>query len=71
MSAVRIRGQSGSTKDSLWKTGGRRMGLLAAVGGPTSAGELRPASGTVQGCRPPWGLWGCSQVLRGRCQHGP
>lgn len=40
-------------------------------GGPTSTRELRPASSTVLGSRLPWGLWGCSQVLRGRCQHGP
>lgn len=68
---ARIRGQAGSTKDSLGKSGGRRMGLLAAEWGPTSAREFRLASGTVQASRPPWGLWGCSQVLRGRCQHGP
>lgn len=37
------------------KTGGRRMGLLAAGWGPTSARDLRPASDTVQGSRPPGG----------------
>ena len=48
---------------------GRGRRLLTQ--GPTSAGELlRQAAGTVQGSRPPWGQWGCSQVLRGPCQHG-
>lgn len=36
-------------------TGRRRIGLLAAGWGPTSARELRPASDTVQGSRPPGG----------------
>lgn len=57
-----------STKDSL-RTQQEAAGLLTQ--GPTSARELlRPATGTVQGSRPPWGQWGCSQVLRGPCRHG-
>lgn len=61
-------GRRHSTKDSLG-TQQEEVGLLTQ--GPTSARELlRPAAGTVQGSRPPWGQWGCSQVLKGPCQHG-
>lgn len=48
--------------------GGRATGMQVS---PTSARELRPAAGAVQGSRLPGGLRGRSQVLRGRCQHGP
>lgn len=68
---ARIRGQAGSTKDSLWEdwreedgTAGSRVGPYLSQGAPSS---LRHGPGL----QTTWGLWGCSRVLRGRCQHGP
>lgn len=67
MAEARISRQADGTKDSLPETAGG----WAVDPGPTSARELRPAAGTVQGSRPPWGNQGCSQVLRGPRRHGP
>lgn len=56
---------------TLWEDWWEEDGAAGSRGGPTSTRELRPASSAVPGSRLPWGLWGRSQVLRGRCQHGP